>query len=92
MHGLVEPALKELGDMAMADRARARSRSKSHSREKEDEKEQLSPDSERDKLEQMYLDRSRKTDVKEVWFAGVHCGESYYFHSYFSSVYAFAFS
>lgn len=89
VHGLVEPALKELGDMAMADRAR--SRSKSHSREKEDEKEQLSPDSERDKLEQMYLDRSRKTDVKEVWFAGVHCGESYYFHSYFSRVYAFAF-
>lgn len=93
VHGLVDPALKELGDMAMADRARARSRSKSHShsREKEDEKEQLSPDSERDKLEQMYLDRSRKTDVKEVWFAGVHCGESYYFHSYFSRVYAFAF-
>lgn len=90
VHGLVDPALKELGDMAMADRAR--SRSKSHSREKEDEKEQLSPDSERDKLEQMYLDRSRKTDVKEVWFAGVHCGESYYFHSYFSRVYAFAFS
>lgn len=92
VHGLVEPALKELGDMAMADRARSRSKSHSHSREKEDEKEQLSPDSERDKLEQMYLDRSRKTDVKEVWFAGVHCGESYYFHSYFSRVYAFAFS
>lgn len=92
VHGLVDPALKELGDMAMADRARSRSKSHSHSREKEDEKEQLSPDSERDKLEQMYLDRSRKTDVKEVWFAGVHCGESYYFHSYFSRVYAFAFS
>lgn len=79
VHGFVEPALKELGDMA--DRARSHShshsRSKSQSHGREDEKEQLSPDSERDKLEQMYLDRSRRTDVKEVWFAGVHCGESY---------------
>lgn len=65
----------------MADRARSHShshsRSKNQSHGREDEKEQLSPDSERDKLEQMYLDRSRRTDVKEVWFAGVHCGESY---------------
>lgn len=93
VHGFVEPALKELGDMADRARSHSRSKSQSHGREKDngDEKEQLSPDSERDKLEQMYLDRSRKTDVKEVWFAGVHCGESYYFHSYFSSVYAFAF-
>lgn len=94
VHGLVDPALKELGDMADRARSHSRSKSQSHGREKDngDEKEQLSPDSERDKLEQMYLDRSRKTDVKEVWFAGVHCGESYYFHSYFSRVYAFAFS
>lgn len=35
----------------------------------------LSPDSERDHLEQMYLDRSKPTDALEVWFAGCHCGE-----------------
>lgn len=35
---------------------------------------ELSPDSEKDRLEAMYLDRSRPTDVKEVWFAGAHCG------------------
>ncbi|THH07892.1 hypothetical protein EW145_g3071 [Phellinidium pouzarii] len=37
------------------------------------ENEELSPDSERDYLEQMYLDRSRTTDILEVWFAGCHC-------------------
>lgn len=35
---------------------------------------QLSPDSEREHLEQMYLDRSKPTDTLEVWFAGCHCG------------------
>ena len=36
---------------------------------------QLSPDSEREFLEQQYLDRSKPTDTLEVWFAGCHCGE-----------------
>ena len=35
-----------------------------------------STDTEREKLEMMYLDRSRKMDVKEVWFAGCHCGKA----------------
>ncbi|EJD05526.1 uncharacterized protein FOMMEDRAFT_103603 [Fomitiporia mediterranea MF3/22] len=48
-------------------------RDRSKSKNGEDEKEDLSPDSERDQLEQMYLDRSRRTDVLEVWFAGCHC-------------------
>ena len=57
-----------------------RKESKNKEKEKEvkddkDSKEELSPDSERDQLEQMYLDRSRPTDVLEVWFAGCHCGE-----------------
>ncbi|KLO10064.1 hypothetical protein SCHPADRAFT_878628 [Schizopora paradoxa] len=34
---------------------------------------QLSPDSEREHLEQQYLDRSKPTDTLEVWFAGCHC-------------------
>ncbi|KAH8118157.1 hypothetical protein DFH11DRAFT_1687160 [Phellopilus nigrolimitatus] len=43
-------------------------------RERSKEKnEDLSPDSERDQLEQMYLDRSRPTDALEVWFSGCHC-------------------
>ena len=57
-----------------------RKESKNKEKEKEvkddkDSKEELSPDSERDQLEQMYLDRSRPTDMLEVWFAGCHCGE-----------------
>ncbi|KAI5116598.1 hypothetical protein M0805_006776 [Coniferiporia weirii] len=36
-------------------------------------KEELSPDAEREQLEQKYLDRTRPTDVLEVWFAGCHC-------------------
>ncbi len=35
---------------------------------------QLSPDSEREHLEQLYYDRSKPTDTLEVWFAGCHCG------------------
>lgn len=45
--------------------------------EKEErEEEEMSPDTERDHLEQQYVDRSKPTDSLEVWFAGCHCGES----------------
>ena len=30
----------------------------------------------RKRLEEMYTDRSRPTDVLEVWFAGCHCGQN----------------
>ena len=86
--GRVSPALKELELPSfdvdkLRDRVKekdaekdAEKKKKKDEKEKEKEKEeQLSPDSEKEKLERMYLDRSRKTDVKEVWFAGVHCGE-----------------
>lgn len=34
-----------------------------------------SPTEMREKLEAQFMDRTRPTDVEEVWFAGCHCGE-----------------
>lgn len=44
-------------------------RASSRSSDGEDE------DDRRKKLEELYTDRSRPTDVLEVWFAGCHCGK-----------------
>lgn len=50
-----------------------RSLSRDHVRNSDDE-DTPSPEAQKDLMEQMYMDRSRPTDVLEVWFAGCHCG------------------
>ncbi|KAL5514281.1 hypothetical protein ACEPAG_2369 [Sanghuangporus baumii] len=66
--------VQEVVERVSLDRKESKSRDKNkETKDEKDAKEELSPDSERDQLEQMYLDRSRPTDVLEVWFAGCHC-------------------
>ncbi|KAL5498608.1 hypothetical protein ACEPAH_1962 [Sanghuangporus vaninii] len=66
--------VQEVVERVSLDRKESKSKDKNkEDKDEKDVKEELSPDSERDQLEQMYLDRSRPTDVLEVWFSGCHC-------------------